>query len=198
MRGRGRELDEYGRKNDQPQSNTSKDEPELPGGCGLLKHQSEDVVGRNDSSWVEANLGRLDMRVYAKIGRGMAALVYEAKALLAECWRPVRFGGSAGTATQCRANNKRKKQGAQLTAVRSVSHVSEVAVVFALLFAQERQRRASGGGCFRTSRAGCHWLDECLSAYGSKTWPPIVQKTEVCFSVRLYAAQDCRRCRLAD
>ena len=46
-------------------------------------------MGGNDSRWVEADLGRVDMRVYAKIGRGIAALVYEAKVLLAECWRLV-------------------------------------------------------------------------------------------------------------
>ena len=103
-------------------------------------------MGGHDSRRVEADLERVDMRVYAKIGRGMAALVYEAKALLAECWRPVRLGGSAGTATQCRANNKRKKQGAQLTAVRSVSHVSEFAVVFALLFARNDSDAPVGVG----------------------------------------------------
>ena len=81
----GSEPDEDGRKNKQPQPQPGKDEPELPGGGGLLKHQSQDVMGGHDSRRVEADLGRVDMRVYAQVGRGMAALVYEAKALLAEC-----------------------------------------------------------------------------------------------------------------
>ena len=83
------EPDEDRRKNQQPQANSGKDEPELSGGCRLLKHESEDIVGGNDSRRVEADLERVDMRVYAKIGRGIAALVYEAKALLAVCWQPV-------------------------------------------------------------------------------------------------------------
>ena len=77
------EPDEDGRKNQQPQPNPGKEEPELSGGRRLLKHQVEDVVGGHESRRVEADLGRVDMRVYAQVGRGVAAFVHEAKALLA-------------------------------------------------------------------------------------------------------------------
>ncbi len=83
------EPDEDGGKNQQSQPNPGKEEPELSGGCRLLKDQSEDVVGRHDSRRVEADLGWIDMRVYTQIGRGIAALIHEAKALLAGRWRLV-------------------------------------------------------------------------------------------------------------
>lgn len=83
------EPDEDGRKDQQPEPYPGQDEPELPGGGRLLKRQSENVVSSNHSRRVEADLGRIDIWVYAQIGRGMAALVYEAKALLAECRRLV-------------------------------------------------------------------------------------------------------------
>ena len=70
-------------------------------------------MGGNHSRRVEADLERIDMRVYAQVGRRITALVHEAKALLAGRWRPVRLSGSVWTATECYSNNKRKKQGPQ-------------------------------------------------------------------------------------
>ena len=83
------ESDEDGGKNQQPQPNPGKDEPELPGGGRLLKNQSENVVGGNHSRRVEADPGRVDMRVQTQVARGISALVHEAEALLAGCRRTV-------------------------------------------------------------------------------------------------------------
>ena len=122
-------------------------------------------MGGNDSRWVEADLGRVDMRVYTQIGRGIAALVYEAKVLLAECWRLVRLSGSAGTATECHAHNKGKKQGPQSTAVRSVSHVPESALIFCSSLLPGTTATCQRGWVCRTSHTGRHRSDECLSGY---------------------------------
>ena len=58
----------------------------MSGGCRLLKNQPEDVVGGNHSCWVEADLGWIDMRVETQVARRMAALIHEAKTLLAGRW----------------------------------------------------------------------------------------------------------------
>ncbi len=78
--------DEDGGKDQQSQSNPGKEEPELSGGCRLLKNQPEDVVGGHQCRRVEADLGRVDMRVETQVARRMAALVHEVKALLAGRW----------------------------------------------------------------------------------------------------------------
>lgn len=52
----------------------------------MLKNQPEDVVGGNHSCWVEADLGWIDMRVETQVARRMAALIHEAKTLLAGRW----------------------------------------------------------------------------------------------------------------
>lgn len=70
-------------------------------------------MGGNHGRRVEADLGRVDMRVYAQVGRRITALVHEAKTLLAGRWWPVRLSGNARTATEYYSNNKRKKQGPQ-------------------------------------------------------------------------------------
>ena len=80
------ESDEDGGKNQQSQPNPDKEEPELSGGGGLLKNQSEDIVGCHDRRRVETDLEWVDMRVQAQVARRIAALIHEAKALLAECW----------------------------------------------------------------------------------------------------------------
>ena len=107
------EPDEDGGKNQYSQSNPGKEEPKLSGGSGLLKHQFENIVGSHDSRRVKADLGRVDMRVEREVGRGVAGFVYQAEAVLAECWRPVRLSPSAGTAPERDAHNKGKKQGPQ-------------------------------------------------------------------------------------
>ena len=75
--------DENHGKNQQPQPHPGKNEPELSGRGGLLKHQSENIVSGDERRRVKADLGRVDMRVQPEIGRGVAGLVYQAEAVLA-------------------------------------------------------------------------------------------------------------------